>query len=74
MDSDGRFTFFHSERRRLNKWSRRLPLLATLIRIRKAPVQALCEWDLTNNRPDTLKVINTNRDRTGLTVEQATEV
>ena len=37
-------------------------------------MQALCEWDLTNNRPDTLKVINTNRDLTGLTVEQATEV
>ena len=74
MDSNGRYTFYHSERRRLNKWSRRLPLLTTLIRIRKATVQALCEWDLTDSRPDALKVIDTNRDLTGLTVEQATEV
>ena len=63
-------TFLYSDRRRLNKWSRRLPLLTTLIRIRKATVQALCDWDLTDSRPDTLKVVNTNRDLTGMTPEQ----
>ena len=41
-------TSVYYDRRRVNKWARRLPLLTTLIRIRKATVQALCEWDLTD--------------------------
>ena len=62
------------DRHRLHKWCRRLQLLTTLIRIRKATVQALCEWELTNSRPDALTVTNTNRDLTGLTATQAVEL
>ena len=62
------------DHRRLRKWCRRLPLLTTLIRIRKATVQALCEWELTNSRPDALTVINTDRDLTGLTAKRTAEL
>ena len=71
--ADQRASYFYSDRRRMDKWSRRLPLLTTLIRIRKATVHALCDWDLTDSRPDDLKVINTTRDLTGMTPEQAME-
>ena len=62
---------WHYDFRRLRKWQRRIPLLTTLIRIRKATIQALCTWDLTHTRPDSLTVINTRRDLTGLTVDEA---
>ena len=56
--------------RRLTKWQRRLPLLTTLIRIRRATIHALCRWDLTGSRPESLTVLNTRRDLTGLTMDQ----
>ncbi len=71
--SEGRSVGYY-DHRRLHKWCRRLPLLTTLIRIRKATVQALCEWELTNSRPDALTVINTDRDLTGLTAKQTAEL
>ena len=57
--------------RRLRKWQRRIPMLTTLIRIRKSAIQALCAWDLTNSRPVSLTVIDTSQDLTGLTVDEA---
>ena len=72
--SDDRYNWRYPDRRRIAKWSRRLPLLTTLIRIRKATVQALCDWDLTNSRPAALRVMSTGRNLTGLTAEQAAEM
>ena len=60
--------------RRLTKWQRRLPLLTTLIRIRRATIHALCRWDLTDSRPESLTVLNTRRDLTGLTMDQVSDV
>ena len=60
--------------RRLTRWQRRLPLLTTLIRIRKATIHALCRWDLTGSRPESLTVLNTRRDLTGLTMDQVSDV
>ena len=60
--------------RRLTKWQRRLPLLTTLIRIRRATIHALCRWDLTGSRPESLTVLNTRRDLTGLTMDQVSDV
>ena len=57
--------------RRLRKWQRRIPMLTTLIRIRKSAIQALCALDLTNSRPVSLTVIDTSQDLTGLTVDEA---
>ena len=65
---------WHYNFRRLRKWQRRIPLLTTLIRIRKAAIQALCTWDLTHTRPRFLTVINTSRDLTGLTVDEAVNI
>jgi hypothetical protein len=53
---------------------RRLPLLTTLIRIRRATIHALCRWDLTGSRPESLTVLNTRRDLTGLTMDQVSDV
>lgn len=58
------------DRRHLRKWQRRIPRLATLIRIRKASIEAICVWDLVKGRPSSLRVIDTNRDLTDLTVEK----
>ena len=62
------------DRRRLGKWQRRIPQLTTLIRIRKAAIQAICGWDLTGGRPSSLKVIDTSQDLTGLTIDEAANV
>ena len=61
--------FYSMDLRRLRKWQRRMPQLTTLIRIRKACVQALCSWDLANGRPDGLTVVDTNRDLTGVRID-----
>ena len=61
--------FYSMDLRRLRKWQRRMPQLTTLIRIRKACVQALCSWDLGNGRPDGLTVVNTARDLTGVRMD-----
>ena len=63
----------HNYRRRTNKWVRRITMLQTLIRIRKSTVHALCAWDLQDSRPEALTVLNTERDRTGLTRQEALE-
>ena len=62
---------FRYDRRSVRRWARRLPQLSTLIRIRKATVQALCRWDLNRSRPEGLTVIDTGRSLTGLTIEEA---
>ena len=68
-NAEGNFGWYY-DRRRLGKWRRRIPLLTTLIRIRKATIQALCAWDLTDRRPADLIVLDTKEDLTGFTVEQ----
>ena len=60
--------------RRLTKWQRLLPLLTTLIRIRRATIHARRRWDLTGSRPESLTVLNTRRDLTGLTMNQVRDV
>ena len=60
--------------RRLNWQQRRLPLLTTLIRIRRAAIHARRRWDLTGSRPESLTVLNTSRDPTGLTMDQVSDV
>ena len=60
-------------RRGLRKWAKRMPQLHNLIRIRKAAIQALCTWDLQDSRPRELVVLNTGRDLTGLSREEALE-
>ncbi len=60
-------------RRRTNKWVRRMAMLQTLIRIRKSTVHALCVWDLQDKRPEALVVLDTERNLTGLTRQEALE-
>ena len=50
-----------------------MPQLHNLIRIRKATIQALCTWDLQDCLPRELVVLNTGRDLTGLSREDALE-
>ena len=57
----------------LTKWVKRMPQLHNLIRIRKATIQALCTWDLQGLRPKDLVVLNTDRNLTGLTRQEALE-
>ena len=59
--------------RGLGKWSKRMPRLHTLIRIRKSTVHALCDWDLQGRRPKDLVVLDTSRNLAGLTRKQALE-
>ncbi|MYA61110.1 MAG: hypothetical protein F4X94_00815 [Dehalococcoidia bacterium] len=61
-------------RRSIRKWANRMPLLHTLIRIRKSTVHALCAWDLQGKRPKALVVLNTDRNLTGLTREEALDM
>ena len=61
-------------RRRTNKWVRRMTMLQTLIRIRKSTVHALCAWDLQDSRPEALAVLNTERNLTGLTRQEALQM
>ena len=61
--------YYRMDVKRLRKWQRRMPQLTTLIRIRKACVQALCSWDLGSGRPDGLTVVNTARDLTGVSMD-----
>ena len=58
----------------LTKWVRRMPQLHNLIRIRKSTIQALCTWDLQGRRPKDLVVLNTARNLTGLTRQEALEM
>ena len=55
----------------LKKWAKRMPLLHNLIRIRKSTIHALRTWDLKDRRPKGLVVLNTDRDLTGLTRQEA---
>ena len=55
----------------MRKWANRMPRLHTLIRIRKSAVHALCEWDLQDERPKELVVLNTDRNLTGMTRQEA---
>ena len=55
----------------LRKWAKRMPLLHNLIRIRKSTIHALRTWDLKDRRPRELVVLNTDRDLTGLTRQEA---
>ena len=48
-------------------------MLATLIRIRKTTVEAICSWDLDNRRPEGLTVLDTEENLTGLTRDQVME-
>ena len=58
----------------LRKWERRMPQLHTLIRIRKSTVHALCAWDLQGMRPKELVVVNTGRNLTGMTRQEALDM
>ena len=60
--------------RRLTRQQRPPPLLTTLIRIRGATIHARRRWDLTGSRPESLAVLNTRRDLTGLTMDQVRDV
>ena len=62
---------WHYRRGGMRKWLKRLPRLHNLIRIRKATIEALCSWDLEDRRPRELVVLNTDRDLTGMTWEDA---
>ena len=64
----------HYWRSGLRKWAKRMPQLHNLIRIRKSTIHALRAWDLQNRRPCDLVVLNTDRDLTGLTREEALEM
>ena len=55
----------------MRKWLKRLPRLHNLIRIRKATIEALCSWDLEDRRPQDLVVLDTDRDLTGMTRQDA---
>ena len=68
--NDGHWRWYHYQRS-MRKWAKRMPQLYTLIRIRKSTVQALCSWDLQGKRPDDLMVLNTDRNLTGLTRQEA---
>ena len=70
----GRAWRWDYRRRSLTKWARRLPMLQTLIRIRKSTVHALCEWDLQGMRPRDLVVLNTDRNLSGMTRQEALEL
>ena len=65
---------WHYYGRSLGKWSKRMPRLHTLIRIRKSTVHALCDWDLQGRRPTDLVVLDTDRNLGGLTRQQALEM
>ena len=58
----------------LRKWVKRMPQLHNLIRIRKSIIHALCDWDLQDMRPKGLVVLNTDRNLTGLTRQEALEL
>ena len=60
-------------RNTLGKWVKRMPLLHNLIRIRKSTILALCSWDLQDRRPKELVVLNTDRNLTGMTRQEALE-
>ena len=60
--------------RRIVKWIRRMPMLQTLIRIRKSTVHALCAWDLQSKRPEGLVVLDTAQDLAGLRRQEALAV
>lgn len=57
--------------RGVTKWVKRMPQLHNLIRIRKSTIHALRTWDLKDKRPRELVVLNTDRDLTGLTRQEA---
>ena len=65
---------WHYRNRRIVKWIRRMPMLQTLIRIRKSTVHALCAWDLQRKRPEGLVVLDTAQDLAGLTRQEALAV
>ena len=71
--SDERWYSSYNHRRRI-KWVRRMTLLQTLIRIRKSTVHALCAWDLRDERPESLVVLNTRNDLAGLTRQEALDI
>lgn len=50
-----------------------MELLQTLIRIRKSTVHTLCAWDLQDKRPGDLVALDTERNLTGLTRQEALE-
>lgn len=72
LNREGSWRWDHY-RRGLRKWAKRMPQLHNLIRIRKATIQALCTWDLQDSRPGELVVLNTGRNLTGLSREEALE-
>ena len=61
-------------RGRLRKWVNRLTQLHNLIRVRKSTIHALCAWDLQGRRPKELVVLDTDRNLTGWTRQDALEV
>ena len=62
---------WHYRQGGMRKWLKRLPRLHNLIRIRKATIEALCSWDLEDSRPRDLMALDTDRDLTGMTREDA---
>ena len=58
----------------LGKWARRMPQLHNLIRIRKSTIHALCAWDLQDRRPKELVLLDTDRNLTGWTRQDALEM
>ena len=58
----------------VRKWVKRMPQLHNLIRIRNSAIHALCSWDLQGRRPEDLVVLNTDRNLTGLTRQDALEM
>ena len=69
-NSEGRWRWDYW-RTSIKKWAKRMPRLHNLIRIRKSTIHALRTWDLQDRRPRALVVLNTDRDLTGLTPEEA---
>ena len=72
-NDEGRWRWDHY-RRSLEKWTKRMSQLHNLIRIRKATIEALCTWDLQRSRPKDLIVLDTDRNLTGLTRQEALEM
>ena len=54
-------------------WALRLSTPQSLTRIRTAAIHALFAWDLQDSRPEALTVLNTERNLTGLTRQEALE-
>ena len=55
-------------------WAKDVLQFHNPIRIRKSTIQALCTWDLQGKRPKDLVVLNTDRNLTGLTRQEALEM